>query len=112
MESIIAYTVSVIITLISLFIAAIIANLIKFEGGSNPRDPRIRKLYFWVLCLINPILIFLLGFFVFIPDGNKKVMNNYTTALSIGIIVGFFLYILLGFILSRIFTKGKLGHWF
>lgn len=112
MESITAYTVSVIITLICLFIAAVIANLIKFEGGSKPRDPRIRKVYFWVLCLINPILIFLLGFFVFMPEGNRKVIANYMMALGIGTVLGFFLYILLGFILSRIFTNGKLGHWF
>ncbi|MVT12053.1 hypothetical protein [Chitinophaga tropicalis] len=112
MESITAYTVSVIITLIILFIAATIANIIKFEGGSKPKDPRIRKLSFWVLCLINPILIFLLGFFVFIPDGNRMEISNYTTALSIGAVMGVFLYILLGFILSRIFAKGKLGHWF
>ncbi|WPQ63839.1 hypothetical protein SIO70_03070 [Chitinophaga sancti] len=112
MESITAYTVSVIITLVILFIAAIIANLIKFEGGSRPKDPKIRKLWFWVLCLINPILIFLLGFFVFMPDGNRMVIKNYLAALTIGTVAGFFLYILLGFILSRIFTNGKLGHWF
>lgn len=112
MESITAYTVSVIITLVILFIAAIIANLIKFEGGSKPKDPKIRKLWFWILCLVNPILIFLLGFFVFMPDGNIRVVKNYTAALSIGTVAGFFLYILLGFILSRLFTNGKLGHWF
>ncbi|RFM35173.1 hypothetical protein [Chitinophaga silvisoli] len=112
MESITAYTVSVIITLVILFIAAIIANLIKFEGGSKPKDPKIRKLWFWILCLVNPVLIFLLGFFVFMPDGNVRVVKNYIAALSIGTVAGFFLYILLGFILSRLFTNGKLGHWF
>lgn len=112
MASITAYTVSIIITLVILFIAAIIANLIKFEGGSRPKDPKVRKLWFWVLCLINPILIFLLGFFVFMPDGNRMVIKNYLSALTIGTVAGFFLYIVLGFILSRIFTNGKLGHWF
>lgn len=112
MESITAYTVSAIITLVILFIAAIIANLIKFEGGSKPKDPKIRKRWFWILCLVNPVLIFLLGFFVFMPDGNMRVVKNYIGALCIGTAAGFILYILLGFILSRLFTNGKLGHWF
>lgn len=112
MESVTAYTLSVVITFITLLVAAIIANLIKFEGGSKPRDPRIRRMWFWILCLVNPILIFLIGFFVFMPDGNIIVVRKYITALSIGTILGFFLYIALGFMLSRVFANGKLGHWF
>jgi hypothetical protein len=112
MESTTAYVISVIIALIILLLSAIIAKAIKFEGGSKPKDPKSRKLWFWVLAFINPIMIFLLGFFVFMPDGNIRVIHDYITALSIGTIAGFFLYIILGFVLSKVFANGKLGHWF
>ena len=46
------------------------------------------------------------------PDANIMVINNYVNALSIGTAIGFVLYILLGFILSKVFANGKIGHWF
>ncbi|HTE01456.1 MAG TPA: hypothetical protein VK668_19350 [Mucilaginibacter sp.] len=112
MESTSAYIISAIIALIILLLSALIANAIKFEGGSKPKDPQKRKIWFWVLAFVNPGIIFLLGYFVFKPDANLMILNNYINALSIGTIAGFFLYIVLGFVLSKIFANGKLGHWF
>ncbi|RAJ33027.1 hypothetical protein [Pedobacter cryoconitis] len=112
MESTSAYIISLITALIFLLLAAIIANAIKFEGGSNPKDPQSRKIWFWILAILNPALGFLLGYFVFKPDANIMVLNNYVNALSIGTAIGFILYILLGFLLSKVFANGKIGHWF
>ena len=56
--------------------------------------------------------MFDIGYFVFKPDANILIVNRYISALSIGTGVGFVLYILLGFILSKVFRNGKLGHWF
>lgn len=112
MESTSAYIISPITALIFLLLAAIIANAIKFEGGSNPKDPQSRKTWFWILAILNPALGFLLGYFVFKPDANIMVLNNYVNALSMGTAIGFILYILLGFLLSKIFANGKIGHWF
>jgi hypothetical protein len=111
MESMIAYIIAVITTLTILLLSAIIATLIKFEGGSKPTDSRKRKMWFWILCLVTPVTIFLVGI-LSTPDGNRMEVERYMTALSIGTISGFFVYILLGFVLSRIFKNGKLGHWF
>lgn len=112
MESTSAYIISLITALIFLLLSAIIANAIKFEGGSNPKDPQVRKTWFWIFAILNPAVCFLLGYFVFIPDANRMVVNNYVSALSIGTAVGFVLYILLGLLLSKIFANGKIGHWF
>lgn len=112
MESTSAYIISIITALIFLLLSVVIANAIKFEGGSNPKDPQSRKTWFWILAILNPALGFLLGYFVFKPDANVMVVNNYVTALSIGTVIGFVLYILLGFILSKVFANGKIGHWF
>ncbi|WP_342328103.1 hypothetical protein [Pedobacter sp. FW305-3-2-15-E-R2A2] len=112
MESTSAYIVSIVTALIFLLLAAIIANAIKFEGGSNPKDPQSRKTWFWILAILNPAVGFLSGYFVFKPDANMMVVNNYVNALSIGTVIGFVLYLLLGFILSKVFANGKIGHWF
>ncbi len=107
-----AYIISVSTALLFLLLSAVIANAIKYEGGSNPKDPKRRKIWFWILAVLNPTVGFLLGYFVFKPDVNIMELNNYTNALSIGTGIGFVLYIVLGFILSKVFRNGKIGNWF
>jgi sulfoxide reductase heme-binding subunit YedZ len=112
MESTTAYIISVVTALAFLLLSVFIANAIKFEGGSSPKDPRKRKSWFWNLAVLNPVVNFLLGYFVFIPDENVMIVNKYVSALSIGTGIGFVLYIIIGFVLSKIFKNGKLGNWF
>jgi len=107
-----AYIISVITTLAFLVLSVFIAIAIKFEGGSNPKDPSKRKLWFWILAVLNPAVNFLLGYFVFKPDANVMIVDAYIKDLSIGTAVGFVLYIISGFVLSKIFQNGKIGHWF
>lgn len=112
MESITAYLISFLTVLVFLLVAAVIANAIKFEGGSHPKDPRSRKTWFWILAILNPVVCFLLGYFLFKPEGNIMVVNDYVFALTLGTVIGFFLYLILGFTLSKLFANGKIGHWF
>lgn len=112
MESTSAYIITFGTALLFLLLSAIVANAIKYQAGSHPSDPKSRKLWFWILAVLNPLFCFLLGYYVFKPDANIMVVNNYVSALSIGTAVGFVLYILLGLILSKVFANGKIGHWF
>lgn len=112
MESSLAYIITLITALLLLLLSAIIANAIKFEGGSNPKDPQARKAWFWVFAIVNPALAFLVGYFIFKPEANIMIVNKYVSALSMGTAIGFVVYILLGFILSKVFSNGKIGHWF
>lgn len=112
-QSVSAYIISVVIALFFLLISAIISNLIQFEGGSNPKDKGKRKTWFWVLGAITPMVIFLYGFIIVRPGILVPSMRDkYTTAISIGAGVAFVLYIILGFILSKVFKHGKIGNWF
>jgi len=112
MQSVSAYIVSIAIAFIFLLVSAFISTSIKFEGGSRPKDPQKRRTWFWILALLNPAIIFLMGYYVFKPDANIMVVNKYVSALGIGTAAGFLIYIIAGFILSKIFRNGKLGHWF
>lgn len=112
-DSFMAYIMAVAFSLGFLIIAAIISSLIKFEGGSNPKDKRNRKICFWTFAALIPELIFSVGFFLMrsgIKIPSKQV--EFTMHLGIATAVGLILYVLLGFILSRIFKNGKIGHWF
>jgi sulfoxide reductase heme-binding subunit YedZ len=112
MQTITAYIIAGITALCFLLIAALIALGIDYEGGARPKDPARRRAWFWILAILNPAVVFLSGYFLFKPDANVMILNRYTHALSIGTGIGFVGYILLGFILSKVFKKGKIGHWF
>ena len=107
-----AYIISLSTAIVFLLLAALIANAIKYEGGSNPEDPKKRKTWFWLLAILNPVINFLLGYYVFKPDANIMIVNKYVSALAIGTGIGFLVYIILGFVLSKMFRNGKIGNWF
>ncbi|MBK7383846.1 MAG: hypothetical protein IPI81_11040 [Flavobacteriales bacterium] len=107
----IAYIFTIIVSLVFLLIAALVANMIKFEGGANPKDAKKRRMWFWVLGILAPAVAFTVGFFLLAPT--KKVeYDNFMSALPIGTGIGFALYVVLGFVFSRMFKHGKMGNWF
>jgi sulfoxide reductase heme-binding subunit YedZ len=107
------YIIAVVAALLFILIAALISNAIKFEGGANPKDPAKRKMWFWVLGILAPIANLLFGLFTYYyPEGNSYAKSKLITAIGIGSAITFVVYILVGFILSKIFKNGKLGNWF
>jgi len=112
MQTTTAYVLAGITSLVFLLVATLIANAINFEQGSRPKDPARRKAWFWILAVLNPAVIFLLGYFIFKPEANIMVIKRYINALSFSTAIAFVAYIALGFTLSKIFRNGKIGHWF
>ena len=108
------YMISIIVAGVMILIAAIIALAIQFEGGANPKDKSKRKIWFWVMAIINPIVYFLLGSLVLAPkaDVDQIDYDDYMAIVPIATAVGFVVYIIIGFVLSKMFKNGKLGHWF
>lgn len=106
----ITYILSFIFAAAVLLIAAFISNAIKFEGGPNPNDPGKRKKWFWIFAILNPIIFYLIAAFVMAPS-NKKQLESWNDSLPIATIVGFVVYIILGFVLCKIFKNGKIGNW-
>jgi len=108
-----AYIMAAAISIGSLLISVLIANLIKYEGGSNPKDKQKRRIWFWIIGVLALIVTLVVGF-VFILPGIKipTMQTRFTNALFIGAGCGFVLYIIIGFIVSKIFKNGKVGNWF
>jgi amino acid transporter len=110
-----------------LLLAILISSLIKYEPGSNPKDPRKRRLWFWILGVLAVILVFVLLFFVipvpvdaidwtnFTPGEQKKyadAMAHYMMMAGIATGTCFVVYVVLGLILSKVFKNKKIGDWF
>ncbi|MFZ9236110.1 MAG: hypothetical protein ACO22X_07805 [Algoriphagus sp.] len=105
------YILSLIFAAFVLLIAAVISNAIKFEGGVNPKDPGQRKMWFWIFAVLNPVLFYVIAEFVMKPE-KVAAAKAWSASLPFATIVGFFIYIILGFVVSKIFKNGKLGNWF
>ncbi len=109
-----SYIIAAIFAGAMILVAAFISVAVKFEGGADPSDPRKRKTWFWIFAIVNPILFYLLGSFIMAPKASDDQMahDEYMSSLPVATAVGFLLYILIGFVLSKVFKNNKLGHWF
>lgn len=106
-----AYMFAIAVGAAMLLIASLISSTISYQGGANPKDPGQRKMVFWIFCALTPVLIYLLGVSVIAPSdalGNKKFMD----AIGIATGAGLGLYLVVGFVLAKVFKNGKLGNWF
>jgi methionine sulfoxide reductase heme-binding subunit len=106
------YILSIIFAAVILLIVAVISNLIKYEGGANPKDSRKRKIWFWIFAVLNPVLFYVIAQFIIYPGATETIKGDMKDSLPIATIVGFVVYIILGFVLSKIFKNGKIGNWF
>jgi preprotein translocase subunit SecY len=105
------YILSVIFAAAVLLIVALISNSIKYEGGANPKDPIKRKMWFWIFAIVNSFIFYAVAAFALAPS-KKSDLQAWNDSLPIATIVGFVVYIVLGFVLSKVFKNGKLGNWF
>lgn len=94
--------------------AALISNIIQFEGGSNPKDPGKRKMWFWIMAVLNPILFFIVARFFMAPNAedDQMIFDDYVATVPAAAGLCFVIYIIVGFVLSKVFKNGKLGNWF
>ena len=65
------YIFAFIFLAVFLLLAIIISNVIAYEGGTNPKDPGKRKMWFWIFAILGPISFYLYNFIVVIPSIRK-----------------------------------------
>lgn len=111
-----------IIIMVAFFVLAIIsAMLINYRPGG--KDATTRKVWFWIFAILTPVTSFLVNYFhkihnfdtIFAKLGAAKItqqvhdltMNNVYSTIAV-----FAAFIVLGFLLSLIFKRSKLGTWF
>lgn len=98
---------------VAILLAAVISNLIKYEGGTNPKDPGKRRIWFWIFAILGPVAFFLYNIFSVIPTIKKgPALDKFGVTHIIGTAIILVGYIVIGFVLSKMMKRGKLGNWF
>lgn len=104
------YIFALVLALLFVGISILVANMIAYQGGKNPRDAKKRKIWFFVLAAINTIAFFLWNLLYVsnlvkgAPAQDKFLMHN---AISTGVTL--LVFILVGFLISKLMKKGKYG---
>ena len=97
----------------AILLAAVISNLVKYEGGSNPKDPGKRRMWFWIFAILGPVAFFLYNILSVIPTIKKgPALDKFGITHIIGTAIILVGYIVIGFVLSKMMKRGKLGNWF
>jgi len=106
------YILALVFAGVMILLSAIIAVLIQYRTDTSDRGKR--KVWFWIIGILSPVLFYLLGAFVLAPkaEDDQIVFDEYMAALPIATAVCFVVYLVVGFVLAKIFKNGKVGHWF
>jgi len=107
------YILSAVVAIVFILLAVVSANLIKFEGGTNPKDPGKRRVWFWLLAALSPIAFLGYNLLLVIPElckGPASSKFSMHPFIATGIVL--VLYILIGLVLSKTMKRGKVGNWF
>ena len=107
------YVLAVVVAVITIGIAVLISSQISFERGANPKDPRKRKITFWILAVLTPVIFYIYNLFLVIPNIKKgPALDKFFTTSAITPVISLVTFIVLGVILSKIFKTKKIGNWF
>lgn len=105
-----AYMSGVITSLVLILISGLIAKSISFKPDLT--DVSKRKLWFWALAILCPIITFGITFAIYSGIKGKSAQNTYMVAMCIATVISFILYVVLGFIAAKTNKNGKLSNWF
>ena len=104
----ITYGTGVLITVVLLILSIVFVNMVKMQPGANgaAATVRSRRIIFWILGLISPIVTFVLSYFVYLPHVKSgPAIDKYMSASYVAVAVVFVLYVLLGLVLSKLILK-------
>ena len=96
-----------------LSLAALISNMIAYEIGKNSKDQAKRKMWFWIFAFLGPVSFYLYNFLIILPTVKKgPAIDKFSMHVPISSAIFLVSYIVIGFVLSKMLKRGKLGNWF
>lgn len=105
-----AYMWAIVIMIVFFILAVVIANLIVYK----PKNPgtTARRLWFWSLCVATGVVAFVANFIKGNSISVPSLQSSYHMHSAIAAASAVILYILVGFVVSKLFANSKVGTWF
>ena len=108
-----AYVISLLVAIAAMLIAIIASNAVDYKPGVNSKDVTTRRIWFWVMGVLTPVISWVICYFLVYETARGKTHKaDAMQAMCIAVAVFFVLYILVGWILSMVFNNKKIGTWF
>jgi hypothetical protein len=105
-----AYMWAIVVMVVFFLIAVTISNLILFKP--NDTGTTTRRIWFWVFCALTGVVGFIINYFIGkgiqVPSAQSEYFMH--SGIAAGICV--LLYIIVGFVVSKLFPNSKVGTWF
>jgi len=105
------YILAIVAAIVFIGIAILIAQMIAYEGSKNARDSVKRRVWFFVIAAVDLVVFFSYNFFI--VKGKIKpvpaLQDNFLMHCAIATGVTLVVYLVLGFLLSKLMKKGKFG---
>ena len=92
--------------------AAVLSQLVKFEGGSRPRDSKTRRMILWGMMLTAATAAFVYHLLMVASTVAPVLQSRFIRTISIGTGITVAVYVVLAFVLSKALSTGKLASWF
>lgn len=87
----------------------VVANLVKWEGGKDPKDAGKRRAAFFVIWFIAGAAFFLYNMFVVAEKVAPNLKSKFSQINYISTAIVFVLYLIAGFVLSKLLKNSKYG---
>lgn len=92
--------------------AALLSQMVKYEGGSRPTDGRTRKMILWSTMTSFAGAGFGYNLWKVAPTVAANLQAKFMKTMSIGFAISAVVCLVLAFALSKVFSTGKLASWF
>lgn len=107
------YMFAVMTAIVMIGIAILVASMIQFQSGANPKDRMKRKIWFWILAVLTPVIFFLYNLFLVLPNIKAgPAMKKFSLHNGLSPVVAFVLFVVFGIVISKLFKRKKVGNWF
>ena len=107
------YMFAVISAIVMLAIAILVASMIQFQSGANPKDRMKRKIWFWTLAILTPVIFYTYNLTLVMPNIKAgPAQNKFFMHSALSPVVAFAVFVIFGIVVSKIFKRKKVGNWF
>ena len=105
------YILAVVAAIVFVGIAILIGSMIAYQGGKNPTDAKKRRVWFWLTGIVATAAFFCYNYFyvsgTIVPT--QMLQDKFFTHTAIATGVALVVYVIAGFVMSKLLKRQKFG---